>query len=356
MKIKLFRNLAILAFGASMLSGCGTSMTVTRYPKFWDYPGQYNTVAIAPAQGTYSDLVDMVFDGDVNASGWYTVYDYAYADQADLIFTPVVTDYDLGYNVSVSTRTEYIRGEYDDGYTETRSFPFAEADITYEGTASMYVQVYSNSEGRVIHTITTSDYCTASSHWEPRLPPTHFRLRGGPGPNGEHPDMPREPLPPPPPTESPEMVRGIASDIASREVNNYWRLVECAAKDMARKAGAFVYPVNKTITIKAKKVFQFAQNGETVSSIDVSKGDSFTVLFSLPDDASFNMFVVDVVSSENDEAALVSHEIQWDKENPVLEFDLSASALMEASGNQTKYYVRLWKNGKFILKRDFKLK
>ncbi len=356
MKTKLFRNLAILAFGASVLSGCGSTMTVTRYPKFWDYPGQYNTVAIAPAQGTYNDLVDMVFDGNVESSGWYEVYDYSYADQADLVFRPVVSDYDLGYSVSVDTYTEYVRGDYEDGASVSESFLVSEADITYKGTSSMYVQVYSNQEGKVIHTINASDYCVASSHWEPRLPPLYFRLRGGPGPNGEHPDRPRQPLPPPPTTESPEMVYAIASDIANHELNNYWRLVECAVKDMAASASKYVYPVNKSITVYAKKVFQFVQNGKTVSNVEASQGDSFTVLFTLPDDASFNQFVVDIVSSENMDQPLVSHNIEWDKANPMLEFDLSASRLKESSGNQTKYYVRLWKDGKLILKRDFKIK
>ena len=355
MRRSFVQSLMLMTLGASFLSGCGTSLQVTRYPAFWDYPGEYSSIAIAPTQGNYGYEVDDIIDNNVYDSGWYEYYDYNDAGAADLIVKPVVTNYSLEYDVDVDTHEETFRAEYADGYYVDQEFQVSTSTTTYEGWGKVEVQVYSAKKGAVIDTITTSDTCTESEHFEPNFP-RHIYLHGGPGPNGEPPDMPREPVPPPPRMLPPERVHDIAVYHADRDVGNYGYLVNCAIREAARSASSYLYPVTKTITLKEKKVFRFFQNDDEVKNIDLDDGDQFIVVFALPDDASFNDFTVDVVAEDAEDVRLVSHDIRWDKATPQLQFTISASKLMEASGMKTKYSVRLWKEGKFVLERTFKLK
>ena len=334
LKSLLFACLATAAAGCSQ-----TSLTVTRYPSFWNYETSYQSISVAPTfnqweRGVYEGAVSGKIVYDLANNGTYTVYDHSKdnADQnsvfshvqstneADLVLFTTIT----GYNVSDREETRYETVETpvflvdedgrfvfdENGNRIVDHIKYEEVPYPWfirEADASMNMTVLRTSDAQQIYSNSFSGSCSDEA--------------------------------------------GHPRDLSSHE-----SLQKCAINDMTDGAISPLVPVKLTLTLDKDEIMKIAAETDkgwvtgTKFSVNVPQ-----LLFeiNLPKAARFNNFSVDIIA-DGDESKTPIQNFEFTWENQSMQFYVNTQDLLARGA--TNFIARFWRGNTLVFEKEFKFK
>lgn len=325
---------------ATAAAGCSqTTLSVTRYPSFWNYETNYNSIAVAPTfnqweRGVFEGAVGNRIARDLANNGTYTVYDHTSdnADQntilynaqasneADLVLFTTITGYDVSdrketryetVETTVYVVDEYGHFVYDDygnkivDHIEREEIPYPW--FIREASSSMNMSVVRTSDAAQVYSTSFSGGCSDEAG---------------------HP----------------------------HELSSHQSLQKCAISDMTDGAISPLVPVRLHLTVDKDEIMKIA--AETDKGWVTGKKFSVEVpqllfQFTLPKAAKYNTFTCDIIVDGDEEGhVLQSYDFVWEGES--LQFYVDAQALLATGA--TKFTARFWSGKSLSFETDFKFK
>ncbi|MBQ9244272.1 MAG: hypothetical protein IJ165_13820 [Proteobacteria bacterium] len=333
-KSLLFACLVTAAAGCSQ-----AQLPVTRYPSFWNYETNYQSIAVTPAynpwdRGAYEGVVGGALANDLASNGTYTVYDHSAdnADQntilqhvqatneADLVLMTTIT----GYEVTDREETRYETVETkvfvvdengrfvldENGNRILDHIEYEEVPYPWfirEADASMSMSVYRASDATQIFSTNFSGSCYDDA--------------------------------------------GHPHELRSKN-----SMQKCAISDMTDGAITPLVPIRKTLSIDKDDVMKIAAESDkgwvTGKKFSVNV-PQLLIEITLPKAARYNNFRIDIVPEGDDNASpLQNFDFTW--ENESMQFYVNAQDLL-VSG-KTDFIARFWRDKTLVFTKEIQFK